>query len=146
MDAASEHRPSVPGGPTRFRAVLRTVVPESEDLGDSDWTAAEAIVARALAARPRGVRRQLGLFMRLLDVLAIVRRGRAFSKLPTAERFALLDSVSRSRVLLLRRGVWGLRTLALMGFYARPEAARAIGYRASPRGWADRRTPRGSPS
>ena len=49
------------------------------------------------------------------------------------------DRVERSRVLLLRRGFWGLRTLVMLGYYGRPEAARAIGYRASPLGWEARR-------
>ena len=41
-------------------------------------------------------------------------------------------------ILALRRGVWGVRTLAFMGYYARPEAAREIGYRAAAAGWAAR--------
>jgi len=36
---------------------------------------------------------------------------------------------------IIRVGFWGLRTLALLGYYARPEAAQEIGYTADPRGW-----------
>ena len=42
-------------------------------------------------------------------------------------------------MLAVRRGFWGLRTLVFMGYYARPEAAAAIGYRADVRGWEARR-------
>jgi hypothetical protein len=42
-------------------------------------------------------------------------------------------------MLLLRRGIWGLRTLAFMAYYERPEAAAEIGYRATARGWEARR-------
>ncbi len=43
------------------------------------------------------------------------------------------------RAIELRRGFWGLRTLALMGYYARPAAAASVGYHADPRGWEARR-------
>src|SRR2546422_3095313 len=47
----------------------------------------------------------------------------------------LFRSIERAPLLLMRRGLWGLRTLAFMGYYGRPAAAREIGYRADPRGW-----------
>jgi hypothetical protein len=125
----------IPGG-DRFRAIMAAVVPESVSLSDDEWTDAAAIIARAIAARPAAVRRQLGLFLRALDLVALVRHGRGLRSLSAAKRTALLESLARSRVLALRRGVWGVRTLAFMGYYARPAAARAIGYRASPAGWA----------
>ena len=130
----------IPGG-DRFRAIMAAVVPEAAALSDDEWRAAASIIARAIAARPAGVRRQLGLFVRALDLVSLVRHGRVLRAVSAAERTRLLDALARSRVLALRRGVWGVRTLAFMGYYARPEAARAIGYHASAAGWAARRTP-----
>lgn len=124
---------------------MTAVVPEAAALSDGDWRDAASIIARAVAARPAGVRRQLGIFVRALDLVAFVRHGHGLRALSAAQRAALLESLSRSRVLALRRGVWGVRTLALMGYYARAEAARAIGYRASAAGWAARRASSGSP-
>jgi hypothetical protein len=120
---------------------MAAVVPESIGLTDDEWTDAAAIIARAIAARPAGVRRQLSLFLRVLDLVALVRYGRGLRSLSVAKRAALLESLARSRVLALRRGVWGVRTLAFMGYYARPVAARAIGYGASAAGWAGIRAP-----
>jgi hypothetical protein len=37
--------------------------------------------------------------------------------------------------MLLRRGLWGIRTLAFMGYYIQESVREAIGYRASPEGW-----------
>ena len=130
---------ALPGG-ARFRAIMETVVPEAAALSDDEWRRAASIIARAVAARPAGVRRQLSLFVRALDLAAFVRYGRGLRALSEAQRTALLDSLSRSRLLVLRRGVWGVRTLAFMGYYARPEAAPAVGYRASAAGWAARAT------
>jgi len=129
---------TLPGG-DRFRAIMTAVVPEASALSDNEWREAAAIIAGAIAARPPGVRRQLGLFVRALDLVSFVRHGRGLRTLSAADRTALLESLSRSRVLAIRRGVWGVRTLAFMGYYARPQAASAIGYRASAAGWTARR-------
>lgn len=132
---------TLPGGGranARFRAVLNAVVPEAAGLAENEWQEAQAIIARALALRPPKVRRQIGRFMRVLDVTSFVRHGRTLSALPVGDATRLLESLSRSKLLLLRRGVWGVRTLAFMGYYARAEAARAIGYRASAAGWSAR--------
>jgi hypothetical protein len=121
-----------------FRAVAQTVVPEAAHLDDDAWTEVESIVANALASRPLGLLKQLGLFLRVIDLMAVLRRGRRFDRLSANGRASLLASLERSPVLLLRRGFWGLRTLALMGYYARPDGKREIGYRADPRGWEAR--------
>lgn len=122
-----------------FRAVAETVVPEAAALEPAQWEALEAIVAHAVAVRPRRVQRQLTLLLHLLEWLSLLRYGRPFSGLDPARRARLLGSWQKSSLLLLRRGVWGVRTLALMGYYGRPAAAGAIGYRADPRGWEARR-------
>ena len=122
----------------RLRAICVAVVPEAAELDERGWRDVEAIVGRALAARPAAVRRQLALFMRLLDLAALARTGHTMSGLSARDRYALLARLSKSKLLLVRRGVWGLRTLAFMGYYARPAAAAGIGYRASAAGWAAR--------
>jgi hypothetical protein len=128
-------------GPVRpaFRAIAETVVPESSSLPPSDWSELEAIVERALAQRPVKVRRQLGLLIRIIDLLPVIATGRRFVSLDAAGRERWLARLQGAPVLLLRRGVWGLRTLVFMGYYARPAAAAAIGYRADRRGWDARR-------
>lgn len=129
----------------RFRAVVVAAVPEAATLGDAEWQDVESIVSRALASRPAAVRRQIALFLLLLEVTALARYGRRLSRLAVEERWRFLDSLSKSRLLLVRRGIWGLRTLAFMGYYARPDAAREIGYRAAAAGWRGRRMPGSAP-
>jgi hypothetical protein len=122
----------------RFRAVMVVFVPEAAGLSETEWDEAAAIIDRALAGRPAGVRRQISLFFGLLDLLSLVRHGHAVPSLSVEQRRQLLERLERSRLLLLRRGVWGLRTLAFMGYYARPAAATALGYRATAAGWSAR--------
>lgn len=123
-------------GAGRFRAVCAAFVPEAAELDEAGWRELEAIVERALASRPAKLRRQLALFLRVVDLVAIARTRRTLSALSIRARGEVLDALSKSSLLIVRRGVWGLRTLAFMGYYARPEAARAIGYRATPAGWS----------
>jgi len=122
-----------------FRAVATCVVPEAARLEAAQWDEMEAIVARAIAARSRSVQRQLTLFLILLEWLPLLRYARRLSRLDTTRRANFLDRLQRAPLLLLRRGLWGVRTLILMGYYGRPAAAKEIGYRADARGWEARR-------
>lgn len=127
-------------GPVResFRAVAVTVVPEAGNLRPSEWDELEAIVERGLASRPSAIRRQLRLFVRILEILPLFRFGRTFRRLDPQQRTRFLLSIQDAPVLLLRRGFWGVRTLVYMGYYSRDAAREEIGYRASTRGWEGR--------
>lgn len=118
-----------------FRAVAITVVPEARSLTPDSWLEVEGIVDQALVDRPATVHRQIRAFLRLLNVIAFLTTARTFTALDDARRLALLERLARSPLLVVRRGVWGVRTLAFMGYYARPSVAAEIGYRASAAGW-----------
>jgi hypothetical protein len=122
-----------------FRAVSVTVVPEAARLDDPGWREMERGVEQALALQPPARRRQLLLFIRALDWLSILRWGRHFRALDATRRARVLAALQDVPLLLLRRGFWGLRTLVLLGYYTRPEAAAEIGYHADRRGWEARR-------
>lgn len=85
------------------------------------------------------MRRQLGIFVRLINLLAVLRHGRPLTRLSVSQRAQLLARIQDSSLLLFRRGFWGIRTLVFMGYYARPECADTVGYAAAPRGWELRR-------
>ncbi len=59
--------------PSVFRAVATCVVPEAGGLDAAQWDEMAAIVARAIAARPRALQRQLALFFKLLEWLPLLR-------------------------------------------------------------------------
>ena len=124
---------------TPFHAIAITVVPEAAQLDATGWNELERIVANAVAARPARLQRQLALLLRLLEWAPLFRHGHRLSRLDPTRRTEFLGSLQRSRLLVLRRGIWGLRTLILMGYYGRPAVAAAIGSRADARGWEARR-------
>ncbi|MGD2215597.1 MAG: hypothetical protein PVJ64_02525 [Gemmatimonadales bacterium] len=118
-----------------FRAVVRTVVPEADELSDAEWGELAALVDESLRDRPAELRRQLRLFLRLVEWLPLFRYGRRFSALGPGRRARFLTGLQNHRADRIRLGFWGLRTLALLGYYGRGAAAAAIGYHPSPGGW-----------
>ncbi|HTR21388.1 MAG TPA: hypothetical protein VMH88_11100 [Gemmatimonadales bacterium] len=122
-----------------FRAIGATIVPEASAMDERAWSDLEQVVEDALATRPLRMRRQLVLLIRVVQILPVIRYGRPFTGLDPERRTRLLDALQNAPVLLLRRGIWGLRTLVLMGYYGRPAAWPEIGYRGAARGWEARR-------
>jgi len=118
-----------------FRAIARAVVPETEELDAMVWEEMEAIIETALRDRPSGVRRQLRLFIRIVQILPILRYGMPFTRLDAERANRFLRGLQDSRLLLFRRGFWGVRTLVFMGYYGLEPVRRSLGYRADPRGW-----------
>ena len=130
--------PVLPAVRPTFRALATTFVPEAASLDERGWAEAEAIIETFLASRPDAVRRQVVLLIRLLDLLPMLRWGRRFRALDAERRRRFLATLQDAPLLLARRGIGGLRTIAFMGYYGRAEAAAAIGYRADRRGWGAR--------
>src|SRR5690606_35991733 len=102
------------------------------------WAEVEHTVEHGLATRPPKMRRQIALLLGVIENLGRVRGGRAFSRMDPAARAHLVSALEQWPVRLVRRGVWGLRTLAFMGYYTRETTMREVGYRAHPEGWRAR--------
>ena len=108
-------------------------------MDDGEWREFSSVIEGALARRPRAVQRQLGVFLRILNFLSLMRHSRSLASLSLPKRTAFLHRIENSRLLLFRRGFWGVRTLVFMGYYARPSMSAGLGYAAGPRGWETRR-------
>lgn len=118
-----------------LRAVVATVVPEAAALDETGWNDLEAVAESLLRDRPAALKRQLRVFLRFIQWLPVIRYGRPFTSLDAAARTRVLAHLQNDPIPKIRVGFWGLRTIVLAGYYGRPEAARAIGYAASPQGW-----------
>jgi hypothetical protein len=122
-----------------FRAVVITVVPEAEKLGEPNWSELEMLVGTTLQNHSRAIHRQLRLFMRAIQWLPVFRYGKRFTSLSAEQRMQILCYLQDHPVEAIRCGFWGLRALALLGYYGRPEGVQATGYAADPGGWEARR-------
>lgn len=122
-----------------FRSIAEVVVPDTRSLSEAEWSEFAGVIDGALAKRPAALRRQLRMFLGILNLMALVHKGRFISRLDHAARTEFLAGVENSPILLFRRGFWGVRTLVFMGYYARAVCATGLGYAATPRGWELRR-------
>jgi hypothetical protein len=121
-----------------LRALATAFVPEIGQASPNQWATLEETLEHAIAQRPAAVQRQLAAFLKLLGVTARFRFGRSLTRTPAPDLSRFLEQLARSPIPMIRRGVWGLRTLVMMGWYTQPDVAAAIGYHASPAGWSAR--------
>ena len=122
-----------------LRPLAVTFVPEIAGATAAEWSELERRVTQALAARPPALRRQLGLFVRVLEAASRIRYRTRLAALDPRRRTVLLEAFAGSPLLLFRRGIWGLRTLIMLGWYTQPSVVSALGYHASSAGWEARR-------
>lgn len=118
-----------------FRSIVETVVPDASSLGERGWGEVERIVDGSLSRRPAQVQRQLRLFLVFVQWAPVLRRGHRFISLGAGDRARWLRRLERHPLGIVRVGFWGVRTLALLGYYGREDSVREIGYAADRRGW-----------
>lgn len=112
-------------------AVGARVVPETAALTPAQCDQWRAVIADALGDRPEAMRRQFRAFLGIIERGPMLRFGAPFSALAPERQDRVLRWLQDAPVELLRKGFWGLKTLVLMGYYARPEAAAEVGWNPS---------------
>ena len=118
-----------------IRAVATTIVPETSSLDEHAWTEIEAVVSRAISSRSSRSERRFLTFVKLLQLLPVVRYGRPFTSLSAPQRHHSLELVARSRVRFVRRGFSDLRSLVFLSYYTRDDVVESIGHHLTPGGW-----------
>jgi hypothetical protein len=109
-------------------AVAARIVPAVATMDAGARPQFQRIIADALATRPPALQRQFWLLLTVIRVLALLRFGALFERLPGPRQDIVLRWLLDCPVTKLRGGFWGLRTLIFMGYYARPEAWGEIQY------------------
>lgn len=118
-----------------LEAIGSAVLPTPDALDADGWQRARSIIEGALAPKPPRIKRQLRLFLRVVNLLPLATAGRTLCRLSPPRRAAFLERLHTSRIQLLRKGLWGVRTLIFMGYYNQPSVREGIGYAADPAGW-----------
>lgn len=114
--------------------LIPLLVPGASAATAEECSRAGEIIEHALASRPASVQRQVALYLGLLRWLPLLRHGAPLFRLTPERQQAFLHSMESSRLSLLRKGFWGIRTLAFMGHYGRPEVGATLGYEPSKSG------------
>lgn len=111
-----------------LESVAGDIVPAMATADATVRTEFRSIIERALAARPASVRRQFGTFLQVLRLAPLVRFGAPYTGLDAERRRRVLAWFQDCPVSLLRKGFWGLKALAFMGYYAQPDTGPRIHY------------------
>lgn len=115
-----------------FLAVQRCAVPRSVRFTEAQTRESLRIVGDFLRQKPTDVPRRLRLFFLVIDALSLLRGGRPFHRLAENKQQIVLQSLFDSNVPLLRKGFWGLNTLARMGAYGQSSVYNDLSYRLRP--------------
>ncbi len=112
----------------RLETVTAVVIPGYSDLGQSSRERFLEIVDDALGERPESMRRQLALFLKVLNIAPYFRWGRPLGRLKAVDAERALLWFQEAPIGKLRQGFWGLKTLVFMGYYGQSEVWPTLGY------------------
>lgn len=112
----------------RLETVTAVIIPGYSDLDQTSRERFLEIVDGALGERPESMRRQLALFLKVLNVAPYLRWGRPLGRLDTARAERALLWFQEAPIGKLRQGFWGLKTLVFMGYYGQSEVWPTLGY------------------
>ena len=87
-----------------------------------------ALIDDTVASRTPAMRRQLRLFFAVLRWAPFLRYLRPIDRLDGPRQDAALRWFQNHPIQVIRGGLWGVRTLVLLGFYGRPGIASSIAY------------------
>ncbi len=113
----------------RFEALQSRLVPRSASFTPAEREASRTLVNDLVGRMPAANRRKLGLFLVIIDVLSFFFGLRPFRELPETRQERVLGILFDAPVGLLRKGFWGLNTLARLGVYGQTSLYSEIGYR-----------------
>ena len=111
-----------------LRVVASRIVPETSSLDAAAAGRFFGIIDEALLDREPAVRRQFAIFLGVLRWAPLARYGGPLDRLSTEHQDAVLRWFEDCPVDLLRKGMWGLKTMVFMGYYAQPESNSLVGY------------------
>jgi len=112
----------------RFEAIQNCVVPRSKTFTSQERSRSKKLINQVLQSQDETSKKKLTLFIILIDVAALIFHARLFRHISQTKQTLLLTKFFDSPVPILRKGFWGLNTLARLGVYGQKELHDEIGY------------------
>jgi hypothetical protein len=110
------------------------IVPASAALDGAGRAEMLALIDDTVASRAPAMRRQFHAFLALLRWSPVLRYLRPIDRLDGSRQDAVLRWFQTHPLQLIRGGLWGVRTIVLLGVYGRPDAGSSIAYTPSRNG------------
>lgn len=111
-----------------FHALCLCVLAGSPGFTEQEFESMCLIIEDAMAARPACVKRRIKLFLNIINWTSFLRWGKGFVDLDPQHQAGHLCWFENNSLVLLRQGLWGLKTFIYMGYYGRKEAHSLIHY------------------
>ena len=111
-----------------LETVAAVIVPEFSSLDQKRRERFFEIIDDALSERPASMRRQLALFLKILNIAPLFRWGRPLARLEPSTAGRALHWFQEAPIAKIRQGFWGLKTLVFMGYYGQSDVWPELGY------------------
>ncbi len=118
-----------------LRPMVETFIPNLRAMDRVEYQQMLAVIDAKLEVQPASARKQLRVFVRVLQWLPLFRFGRRFHKLSDDKRQKFFSALQDGRIEKFRIGLWGLRTLVYLGYYTKPSVQQSLGYAPNKLGW-----------
>ena len=116
----------------QFIALQNALVPRSKRFTDQERQCSEDLVNSLLSQQSKASQKKLSVFFNVIDLFSFIFHGQPFRLLQADKQKHILNSFFNSPISLLRKGFWGLNTLARLGVYGQKELHDEIGYNIRP--------------
>lgn len=112
----------------RFEVLQNVLVPRSREFSEGEKVSARALVNLVLMDKGPAIHRRIGLFLWLIDFIAVIMCGHTVGKLNSHQQKRVMDFFYDSPIALFRKGFWGVNTLCKLGVYGQAKIQDEIGY------------------
>ena len=113
----------------RFEAVQQCLVPRSKQFTPARKQRARELVNELLATKSPAVHLKLAALLVAIDLRSFYVGFKTFRNLREEQQRQVMNWFFDSSIALLRKGFWGVNTLAKLGVYGQPSIYAEIGYR-----------------
>ena len=112
----------------RFDALQKVLVPRAVNFTPEEQLRSRKMIDDLLLEKPAAILFKIKLFLVLIDVISFFFGGKCFRYLNLQKQKQVLHWFFDSKIALLRKGFWGVNTLAKMGVYGQKEFYKDMGY------------------
>ena len=112
----------------KFIAIQQCLVPLAKEFNEEQLKQSSETINSLLQNKPVAIRFKIGLFINIINFLSLVLKFKPFSTLDESSKTEILNKFFDSPIGLMRKGFWGINTLAKIGVYTQHSVYPIIGY------------------
>jgi len=112
----------------KFEPVQHALVPRSKDFTPEERQRGINLINELLLDKSVAIQMKLSLFLTLIYLFSLLRKGRVFSRLNETSKIKILNTFFDSPISIFRKGFWALNTLAKLSVYGQYQLYDEFGY------------------